>query len=699
MRAIRMPAWATTGITGTSLRVLYEAVARLQMRLRLSVPASGDFASFRTLFLFVGFSALIFAGFRGLLFWTSADASAPVGLLDASGVFGVGLVYDLAFMAYALIPAVLYLWLMPARALASRVHRWLSVLIFAAALFGLFMILISEWLFWDEFQARFNFIAVDYLVYRQEVSDNIAQSYPVAALVAVALTLAVTTCGMVHLRILAAVPQVRTSFWRRGRAAAVLLLPALVAGQFLGQGLSETSGDRVINEIARNGPYQFFAAFRANTLDYRTFYRVDDDEALSIRLQSLVSPRAIGSQLYDIARWQPARPSLPLAAFEDGGPVDVFERRQNIVMITIESLSATFMARYGGDPAMTPNLDALMRESLAFTQAFATGTRTVRGLEALTLSVPPTPGRSLVKRPDAPAMQSLGSVLADQGYDTAFLYGGRGYFDNMNAFFEANGYRTVDQTALAEEGISFANAWGVADEDLYRRALDEADAAHAAGRPFFFHVMTTSNHRPYTYPEGRVDIPSGTGRTGAVQYTDWAIGQFMDQARAQPWFEDTLFVIVSDHCASCAGHEAITVANYHVPLMIYAPGRVVPREVDTVASQIDVAPTVLAMLGIGYQSEFFGRDILSTAPDQGRALIATYLRLGLFDGEQLVYLSPEAGADLIRDPLGEPTLGSADEAPELLLDAMAYYQGADYRINAALHGSAAVLRRASGAGG
>jgi phosphoglycerol transferase MdoB-like AlkP superfamily enzyme len=634
--------------------------------LRALGPARQDFARFRTLFLLIGLALVVFAGFRALLLWTSASSVPASTTLSA---LAIGAIYDLAFMAYALIPAVLYLWLIPERLVASRLHRWFSLTIFAATLYGLYMIEIAEWLFWDEFQSRFNFIAVDYLVYRQEVTDNIVQSYPVPALMAVAIALAVATCGSVHARILR-VPEVPpTPFWRRGGAAATLLLPALLAGSLLGQGLAEASTDRVINEIARNGPYQFFAAFRANTLDYRTFYRTGDDAELSARLQTLLTPQPEGGDLYDIARWAPAH--------------ERSAREQNVVLITVESLSASFLSRFGNAQDLTPRLDALMQESLVFTQTYATGTRTVRGLEALTLSVPPTPGRSLVKRPDAPALQSLGGVLAEQGYDTAFLYGGRGYFDNMNAFFDANGYRSVDQTDLSDDEISFSNAWGVADEDLYRRAIREADADYAADRPFFLHLMTTSNHRPYTYPEGRVAIPSGTGRAGAVQYTDWAIGAFIDAAAERPWFEDTVFVIVADHCASCAGRQAIAVPKYHIPMIVYAPGRVPPREVDTLASQIDLAPTLLAMLGIEYESEFFGQDLLSIGPQDGRALIATYLRLGLFDGERLIYLSPEDGADLVLDPLGTPETVAASAAPELLLDAMAYYQGADYLINEA----------------
>jgi phosphoglycerol transferase MdoB-like AlkP superfamily enzyme len=157
----------------------------------------------------------------------------------------------------------------------------------------------------------------------------------------------------------------------------------------------------------------------------------------------------------------------------------------------------------------------------------------------------------------------LGNVLKERGYDVRFLYGGRGYFNNMNAFFSGNGYQVIDQSSSPDKDMVFTNAWGMSDEDPYTQAIHAADQASASKQPFFFHLMTTSNHRPYTYPEGRIEIPSGSGRSGGVKYTDWAIGDFLKRAQATPWFEDTLFVIIADHTAHSAGKTDLTVnRNY-----------------------------------------------------------------------------------------------------------------------------------------
>ena len=263
-------------------------------------------------------------------------------------------------------------------------------------------------------------------------------------------------------------------------------------------------------------------------------------------------------------------------------------------------------------------------------------------------------------------------------YDVRFHYGGFGFFDDMNAYFGGNGFTIVDRAALAPDEIHFANVWGVADEDLYARVLREADASQAAGTPFFSLVMTTSNHRPYTYPEGRVAIPSHTGRHGAVQYTDWAIGDFVRKARSRPWFDDTLFVFVADHCASSSGKTEIPVRKYRIPLILYAPGRLPAARVETLASQIDVAPTILGLLRFAYAGPFFGRDLFAPVSGTPRAFLATYSRLALLERGALTVLSPGREIDAFRVDLQRGTERAGRPDPESVADAIAYYQTASW---------------------
>jgi phosphoglycerol transferase MdoB-like AlkP superfamily enzyme len=237
----------------------------------------------------------------------------------------------------------------------------------------------------------------------------------------------------------------------------------------------------------------------------------------------------------------------------------------------------------------------------------------------------------------------------------------------------------VDRNNFAPDEITFANIWGVCDEDLFRKTIREARESHEAGRPFFSMVMTTSNHRPYTYPEGSIDIPSKTGRKGGVKYADHAIGKFIEEARKEPWFKDTVFVFVADHCASSAGKTELPVKKYEIPLLVYAPHHVKPGRIDRMMAQIDVAPTVLGLLNMSYTTDFLGRDILKA--DQGqpeRAFISTYQKLGYIAGDRLLILGPQKEATLSRFDRRTGATAPLPMDEGLLQEALAWYQGANY---------------------
>jgi phosphoglycerol transferase MdoB-like AlkP superfamily enzyme len=517
----------------------------------------------------------------------------------------------------------------------------------------------SEFTFWNEFASRFNFIAVDYLIYTNEVIGNIRESYN--------LPLLLTAVAVASLAIWWALARALRPYWRaplQGRqriaAAAILVALPFVAVAALDVRYKEFSSDAQANEIAGNGYFDFWHAFWSNEIDYDRFYKtLPVQRALATLANELAKPRLkaeVSQRPFEREIVNPG-PKKPL----------------NVVLVSVESYSAEFMAAFGNRRGLTPYTDQLASEGLLFTQLYATGTRTVRGLEALTLSVPPTPGHSIVKRPDNANLFTIGEVFKGSGYEALYLYGGYGYFDNMTDFFAGNGYTVIDRTALKPEEIHFENIWGVADEDLFTLTLRELDKRHAAGVKFFAHVMTTSNHRPFTYPEGRIDIPSKSGRDGGVKYTDWAIGNFIDRARSKPWFADTLFVIVADHTHKGRGRQELPPENYHIPMVIYAPGHVKPGRVDTLASQIDVAPTVLGLLNFSYRSKFFGHDILREGQSHPRALMANYQTVGYYEQGRIVELKPNGRTRVVDAATGREAPDDALSAA-LIDDTISYYQ-------------------------
>ena len=585
-------------------------------------------------------------------------------------IYAVGLFFDAVTCGWLLAPLALFVLLAPDRVFRSRLTQWISLGAYFLAIYAILFDVAAEWLFWDEFNARFNFVAVDYLVYTQEVVGNIWQSYPVAWILAALAAMAAAVWGLTlrpYRRAFAAT----TPFRRRLLPALAIVALPLVSLFTVDSAQARVSPNYYSNELSRNGVYNLVSAFWNNIIDFDQFYLTQDDARVFARARQMLAAdnaRFIAADGLDITR-----------EITNPGP----ERRHNVVMVVVESLSAEYVGALGDGRGLTPNLDALAKESLLFRHFYATGTRTDRGLEAVTLSLPPTPGQSLVKRPDNGGLFSMGPLLAARGYDARFLYGGRGFFDNMNVFYRGNGFAVVDQQDFAPDEITFSNAWGVCDEDLFRKTIRECDKSFEANRPFFHIVMTTSNHRPFTYPP-KIDVPSGKGRHGAVKYADFAIGAFLQAARKQPWFDNTIFLILADHCAGSAGKTEVPVDKYHIPLVIYAPQIVPPGAVDTLASQIDVPPTLLGLLHWSYRSKFFGRDVLRDPSRPGRALVGIYQKVGLYRDGKLGLLLPNKQYRQYRvDPNGEQTEMPADA--DLLFDTLTYHQSAAHLLRSGLY--------------
>ena len=535
-------------------------------------------------------------------------------------------------------------------------RTWLAVL---TGLYtgGIILNAVSEWFFWSEFGVRYNFIAVDYLVYTNEVVGNIMESYPVVPLFAGVLLLTVGCTWLLFRREIRRAGEFGTWQWKAAVSPAYLLLTLGCCLLLQFNTRFQQSANTYANELQATGAYKFYDAFMKNELSYPQFYLTLPQKEAEANVHAIYG--SAGDNLRHIS----------------GNPDTL---RRNIVLITIESMSASFMQHFGYPDAITPHLDSLYKMGIAFEQCFATGNRTVRGLEAVTLSLPPCPGQSIIKRPRNDNMHSTAAVLREKGYDAYYFYGGNSYFDNMETFFGGNGYRIIDQKSYKPEEITFANIWGVCDEDAYRKVIRTLNEDAGDGKPFFAHVMTVSNHRPFTYPAGKVSIPhDAKSRNGGVMYTDYALGRFFAEASKQPWFANTIFLITADHCASSAGRTEIPLEKYHIPALIYAPGFVEPQHVGGIVSQIDLMPTLLSLLNMSYDSHFYGRSIY----DEGyvnRAFIATYQDLGYLEGDVFTILSPVRRFEQYRVVPTEDNPHNLEpmetENPEQVSRAIGYYQ-------------------------
>lgn len=551
-----------------------------------------------------------------------------MGIGDLIGSVVTGFLFDFTVAIYLFWPVVLLMLFVK-----NSQKRWIRVSL-ALMLSLLFFIGVTsffgEYFFFEEFSDRFNFIAVDYLVYSQEVLENIWESYPLVPIL-LGVSFVSLMMGWFILKNLKIREFVFSAKEKVVMVGSYILIFALA---LLSINESSVLGSRSANNmiVSKNGFHALFAAYRNNQIDYEKFYTSMD---------SKVAVETIHEMMETEAEEKLEEASDNIAEQEDTIIRNIVAEKPvqklNVMFVLMESMSAKYLGVYGGKENITPNLDSLSQKGLFFNRLYATGTRTVRGIEATTLSIPPTPGQSIVRRPGGVGLFTIGSVFRDQGYDTKFIYGGYGFFDNMGAFFAGNQFEVVDRADFKKSEISFTNAWGVCDEDLYSKAIQEADKSYAQNKRFFNFLLTTSNHRPYTYPQ-KIDIPSGTSRFGAVKYSDFSIGEFLKAAEQKPWFKSTVFVFIADHNASVAGGEEIRPPDYLIPLIIYSPENIKPQVNGNLASQIDVAPTLLGLLNFSYQSKFFGNDLTAKNPD--RAFLATYQKVGYMDDDKLTILMP-----------------------------------------------------------
>jgi phosphoglycerol transferase MdoB-like AlkP superfamily enzyme len=341
----------------------------------------------------------------------------------------------------------------------------------------------------------------------------------------------------------------------------------------------------------------------------------------------------------------------------------------NVVIFLQESVGASDVACLGGEDT-TPNLCALRHEGLWFEQLYATGTRTARGIEATLAGFFPTASKGVIKLEKAKRnFFNAASLLKRHGYSTEFHYGGVSTFDEMRAFCLANGFDKIyDEENF--DNPAFTGTWGVSDEDLVRRAND-IFKAHG-DQPFFALMLSTSNHPPFEFPDGRIslhDQPQGT-HANAVKYADYAIGLFFELAKKEAYFENTLFLVVADHNANVRGNELVPISKFHIPGLLIGPN-VNPQSFALLSSQVDLLPTLLHFTGLETTHPMVGRNLMKLPPNTlGRAIMQFADNNAYQVADDVVIQRP------FLEPLQFRAKGGALEPmalnPELARDALAF---------------------------
>lgn len=637
------------------------------------------FAAFSVLSMMVTWFVL-----RLVLFFAFSDSPAP----STSGValaFLSGLWRDFLVALWFTLPLVAWLLLAPQSLFQAMWHRyffWAAGLLFwSLQIFLLFV----EYFFFEEFRSRFNTVAVDYLQYPQEVFINIWDSYHVGLVLVICLGLAALwvfaacrlfsgmwnqpfTFGARRLSRLTAIAALVFTVAPLLAIAASLIWAAHLPIRIQG---AHVSDNRTLNEVANNGDLAFLAAALTHNLDYGAFYKT--------------LPR---NEAYERTRRLLSEPGVQFAKAE-GASIrrrvagDSTKPRLNVILFLEESFGSEFWGCLGRTNTLTPEMDKLAAtEGMLFTNIYASGNRTVRGMEGVLASFPPLPGESIVKRDRSDNVETLARIFKRDGYSTLFLYGGRGAFDGMRSFALRNGYeRFIEQKHFPNP--TFTTIWGVCDEDLYARTIEECRTLWQSTNAFFATVLSVSNHKPYTYPRGKIpENPDERKRENAVKYSDYALGRFFDAARKQPFWTNTVFVVVADHGARVYGNQTIPIFSYEIPLLIAGPAVVkAPSRLGQLGCSLDVGPTILGLIGRPYESLFFGRDLMKCPIDQGRAFLNHNRDVGMLAGDRLVVLGLRQTVEFYAGNPKQvemkllPHPGQSDHVLEQ--DAMAIFQVAD----------------------
>jgi phosphoglycerol transferase MdoB-like AlkP superfamily enzyme len=548
-------------------------------------------------------------------------------------VFIQGLRFDFVLLGLMLtIPVLCFPLLASNRFLVSSWRSLLRICLPLALLLVVFMEC-STPSFVDQFDSRPNILFFEYLNSPREVGATLWAAYKIPILLASVIVTMITwlNAGQIGKLVRPIQPT--------GVIPALMVTPLLLIICFgfirsttdhraVNPSTVALSNDPLVNELALSSMYTALYALYETRHEAQGGFRyaeIDDQEVLAeVRASMMIDEREFTSDFL---------PTLHHQASPDPAI-----KPMNLVIIVQESLGAEFVGALGGT-GVTPNLDELSGEGIWFSNLYATGTRSARGLEAIISGFTPTPARSVVKLGRSQRnFFTLAGLLRESGYDTSFIYGGESQFDNMRRFFMNNGFdRVIDKKDY--ENPVFTGSWGVSDEDLFDRAHMEFSASHK--RPFFSLVFTSSNHSPFEYPDGRIEQYDHEKNTvnNAVKYADYAFGQFIRNAKQSKYWDDTVFMVVADHNSRVYGSEVVPVERFHIPGLILG-GSVSPAVFEPVASQIDLGPTLLSLISVESEHPMIGHDL--TRPEMqefaGRAIMQFNGTQAYMEGDQVAVL-------------------------------------------------------------
>ncbi len=587
-------------------------------------------------------------------------------------IFPIGTRMDLIIMSYIAFLPTLLICLLPEKTLYT-IRKFFSFYFILSLFLFLFMELATRD-FINEYDTRPNKLFVDYLIYPKEVGGTLLKSYLGSMMITFIILVLVFWMLMKY------APKLFHPKPSPYKTKLILFLPvafllffgarsSLTSKRPINASNAVFSTDQLTNSLGLNSLYTIgFAVYSMKNEGNaaKMYGKMETSEAISRVRKYMNVPDA------DFLN-----PNLPFNHLQKTD--NLRERPYNLVIFLQESLGAEYVGCLGGLP-LTPEFDKLTKEGLLFTKLYCTGTRSVRGIEAVVTGFLPSPSESVVKLGNSQTgFFTLAEALKEKGYDTSFIYGGMANFDNMASFFNGNGFENIiDEPDFDKDKMAMRGTWGYSDEDLAVKANDYFKSQ--GDKPFFSLMFSTSNHEPFEFPDGRIELYDKKKQTvnNAMKYADFAIGKFFDMAKKEAYFKNTIFIVIADHNTRTYGKNLVPINKFHIPALIIGPGVPQGKLYNKLSSQIDIPPTLLNMIGVNAETPMPGRDLLKL-PEKitGRAIMQFHDNNAFRVGNQVVILQPNKEAlqfELKNDTVMVPV--KLD--PELARDALAHVTAASY---------------------
>ena len=523
-----------------------------------------------------------------------------ISFFESLLTFIYGLRMDTIVICIILVIPTIFLAITP-KIFSNFISKFLNIYILFFLVIALF-IECASFPFFAQYDLRPNYLFIEYLEYPQEVTSLLFKDYKFQFIAVFILIIAT-------IRIYSKSKFINfEQVFKQNYISRILILAPILLVLFLGirsslghrpVNISDAlySENRVINEITKNSLHSLGYAYYSNKKaenNISKYGKIDIKEAYK------VASLAIGINYKDEKKpfYREVKSKL------------TSKKQKNLVIFIQESMGAQFTG-FIGKQNFTPNLDNLAQDYLSFTNLYSNGTRSVRGLAALTSGTLPINGIEVIKRNKSQeGYFTIASLLKPYGYKSSFIYGGEARFDNMKGWYLGNGFDEVIEQKDFTNPI-FTSTWGVSDEDLVIKANEKFKSYYENKEKFVSVMFSSSNHMPFELPDGKIEFEKNIPKTSvenAIKYADFAIGKFFELAKKEDYFKDTVFVVIADHNVRVYGDQIVPIDMFQIPAVIVSSD--IPHQIFTnLTSQADVLATALDLIGIDLSYPILGNSI------------------------------------------------------------------------------------------